>query len=748
MMHLVVVESPAKAKTIEKYLGKDYKVLASKGHVVDLPKSQLGIDIDHDYQPEYVISNPKSLDALKKAFKSADSLILAVDSDREGEAIGWHIARELKLINLKRQKNSKGKPLDRITFTEITKEAIQEALNNKHEINFNLVDAQQARRVLDRLVGYKLSPLLWQKIRYGLSAGRVQSVALRLIVDKEEERNAFVAEEYWAVTAMLGQKSLNSEPKLRIVPKDEAETFLNERNAMSESLLPFKLVKVNNKLPKITNITETKSLVKKLLSEEWIINDIVKQVSARKPKPPFITSTLQQTSANKFGYSAKQTMKLAQDLYEAGHITYMRTDSLNFSSQALNQIRTYIDTKIGKEYLSENVRSYQNKSKLSQEAHEAIRPTDVNLDMKKISMSEKHLKVYQLIWQRSVATQMVDAQVESIRVTVNVQKCLFQVTGQRLVHDGYLKVYPEKFTEVELPILTVGQKLNLHTLISEQKFTEPPARYSEATLIKTLESYGIGRPSTYAPIISTITTRNYIEKEGKYLVPTDTGMVVIRLLKKHFNEIVDLNFTAKIEDSLDQIASGEGKWVKVIDDFYRPFAKNLEEKKTKIKREDYTVLGESDEKCPECGKKMIIKLGRFGKFYSCSDFPTCKGMKSFEEDLTENLDLKSEEFLSKYLPSPLTDDGRDFLLKRGRFGYFWAHPDYPKVKDARPLDLTKEMSKKIYGNPPKAKDGKKMILRKGKFGEFWAHPAYPDKKEVFRINQKEIKEKKAEFELL
>lgn len=741
-MHLVIVESPAKAKTIGKYLGKDYKVIASKGHVVDLPKSQLGINVDKDFAPEYVVTNAKSLKEIKQAFKKADKLVLAVDSDREGEAIGWHIAQQLGVIDKKGNKKKSTKDVERITFTEITKEAIQSALKQKHNININLVDAQQARRVLDRLVGYKLSPLLWTKIRYGLSAGRVQSVALRLIVDREDERDAFNPEEFWNVTAYLNEKKSTSKPRELIVKKDE------EVDLQQIIDIPFKLTKISNKKSEIGNEKLLKSTINGLLERKWIISDIETKNTKRNPRPPFITSTLQQTSANKFGYSAKQTMRLAQNLYEKGYITYMRTDSLSLSSKAVDQIRTFVRKRFGEDFMSEKARVYKSSSKNSQEAHEAIRPSDVKVLAEDINLDGKHQKLYRLIWERAVATQMKEALVETIKVNVEIDNLLFQATGSRLLYPGYLKVYSEKFAEVELPKLEKGQELFLSTLLSEQKFTEPPARFTEATLIKALEKNGIGRPSTYAPIISTISSRNYIEKEDRYLVPTDTGKVVIKLLSKHFQEIVDLDFTAKVEDKLDDVAAGKQDWVETIRDFYVPFAKNLEKKKDELKKEDFTVLGKSKEKCPVCGKNMVIKLSRYGKFYSCVDFPKCQGMKSMDEDELKKIDLNSEDFKSKYQPAPKTEDGRDYEFKKGRFGYFWAHPDYPKVKDAKPLELSKEFFKKVYGITPKAKDGSKMILRRGRFGEFWAHPNYPEIKEVQRINAKELKEKKIELELL
>lgn len=741
-MYLVIVESPAKAKTIGKYLGKDYKVVASKGHVVDLPKSQLGIDVENYFEPEYVVTKEDSLDKIKQEFKKADKLVLAVDSDREGEAIGWHIAQQLGLIHKSGKKKSGTKELERITFTEITEEAIQEALKDKHSINIDLVDAQQARRVLDRLVGYKLSPLLWTKIRYGLSAGRVQSVALRLIVDREDERDKFKPEEFWNMTAYLQETETSNKRELTI-KKDEA-VDLNEIDG-----IPFKLTKIDVKKAEITSEKELSKLLDGLTKKKWIITDIETKTTNRNPRPPFITSTLQQAAANKFGYSAKQTMRLAQNLYEKGYITYMRTDSLNISNKAIKQIRTFIKKTFGGENMSEKERVYKSKSKNSQEAHEAIRPSDVNVraeDLKKLD--SKHQKIYRLIWERVVATQMKSALVETVKVNIEIDALLFQATGSRLLEPGYLAVYKEQFAEVVLPKLEKGQEIYLDTLLCEQKFTEPPARYTEATLIKALEKYGIGRPSTYAPIISTISGRNYIEKEDRYLVPTDTGKVVIKLLKKHFTEIVDTDFTAGIEEKLDDIAKGKEDWVKTIRDFYIPFEKNLEKKKDELKREDFTTLAKTKEKCPECGKNMILKLGRYGKFYSCSDFPKCKGMKSVEENEVEKINTNSKDFKSKYKPAPKTEDGRDYDFKKGRYGYFWAHPDYPKVKDAQPIELTSEIFKKVYGASPKASDGSKMVLRKGRFGEFWAHENYPDNKEVQRIKPKELKEKKKELDLI
>lgn len=742
-MKLVVVESPSKAKTIKKYLGKGYKVLASRGHVVDLPKSKLAIDVEHNFKPEYEVTNNKSFKEIKSAFKDADKLVLAVDRDREGEAIGWHIAKELKMVDNKGRKINKSKDIERIVFTEITKEAILNAINNPHQLNMDLVDAQQARRVLDRLVGYKLSPLLWKKIRFGLSAGRVQSAALKIIIDRELERNKFESEEYWKILAYLAEKSSDEKRQKRIIKSED------EKTEIDSNYLQFELKKLNGENFKSGEQKLTESLIDKFLSADWTISDIVEKDRRRNPNPPFITSTLQRSAANRLGYSSKQTMAIAQKLYEKGYITYMRTDSTALSDQAISAIRNLIKSNYGNDYLPPVAVSSGKKSKLAQEAHEAIRPTDVKQNINNLDLDEKEAKLYQLIWNRAVASQMQSCLLKTVQVSVEPNNSLFQANGQRIEFPGYTKVYPEAISEMILPPLKVGQKLYLGELIGSQHFTSPPARYTEASLIKALESFGIGRPSTYAPTISTLLARKYIEKEQKSLVPTDTGMVVNKLLDQHFHDIVDAEFTASLENKLDDIAQGKRDWIDMLREFYEPFALNLEKKEKEIQREDFTVLEGSDEKCHLCGKKMIVKLGRYGRFLSCSNFPECKGIKNIdgltEEEVAQQ--AKTEDFLSKYKSSPMTDDGREYLLKNGRYGRFWAHPDYPKVKDARPLEYTDKIFMQIYGKAPKTKDNKKMILRRGRFGEFWAHPNYPDKKEVVRINKKEVEAKKQELQV-
>ena len=687
-MKLVVVESPTKIKTIKKYLPKDYEVIASYGHIKDLPKKDLGIDIEKNFEPSYIISAGKRKVAtqLKERFQKAQSLILAVDPDREGEAIGWHVAQLLGVIN----KNGKIKPsskkkLARIVFHEITKEAIEKAVENPREINLDLVNAQQARRILDRLVGYNLSPLLWKKIRYGLSAGRVQSVAVRLIVERERERQKFIPEEFWVLETIVFQK-----PKIRppypitIIEKKEANGDIKESKEVPAGCFKLTLVKEDDKKIKI----EKKEKIEKIYHE--IKNDIlqVRTVSAkdsyRSPKPPFTTSTLQQTSFSLFGYSAKKTMQVAQKLYEKGLITYMRTDSTNLSKKAISEVRKFILSNFGQKYLPSTPRFYKTKSKLAQEAHEAIRITKFDFpDRIKIEPSET--KLYTLIWQRTISCQMNNAVLKSVTLQALVKNYLFESKGAELIFDGYLKVYKEKLFENILPEVKDGSSLFPLEYKGIQNFTAPPTRYTEASLIKALEKNGIGRPSTYAPTISTILNRGYVDHDGRYLFPTDNGTVVNDLLVKHFPEIVDLKFTAKLEDDLDKIAEGSENWKDFLHSFYTPFKKNLKIKDKEIKKEDIVTLEKTHEQCPICRKAMVIKLGKYGKFLSCSNFPDCKGMKPLETKNT--ISTKSKKFTVKYEPPPKSKDGKYMILKQGKFGQFWASADYPKVKETAPLLL-------------------------------------------------------------
>ena len=606
-MKLVIVESPTKSKTINKYLGSDYKVLSSYGHIRDLPERALGIDLKKDFNPKYVISAKKKKVAkeLKDAAKKADLVILATDEDREGEAIAWHILQILP--------KNKTKDYQRIAFHEITKKAIQEALKNHHKIDMDLVNAQQARRILDRLVGYKLSPFLWKKVVKGLSAGRVQSVAVRLVVDREKEIKDFKPEEYWSIEAKLKKQESNT------------EEFIAE------------LIKIDNKkISKldIKNKQEADKILKDLKEAQYQISDIKKREVKKHPRPPFTTSTIQQEAANKLGFSAKQTMMIAQQLYEgvelgskgrSGLITYHRTDSLNLSTEALETAHKFIKSEFGEKYCPASPNLYKNKSKGAQEAHEAIRPTSSSRHPDKIKkyLGPRQYKLYNIIWRRFIACQMNSAILDATSVDIQAKKYTFRTNGSIIKFDGWLKIYPTKLKESILPSLTKEEVLKLIKLISEKHFTQPPARYTEASLIKILEEYGIGRPSTYASIISTIQNRGYVEKnDQKRFTPTEIAFIVIDLLKKNFSQIVDIKFTAYMEEDLDRIARGKQNWLTVLKEFYKPFQENLDKKYKEVEKKNMDVL--TDKKCPLCDKNLVIKLGRFGKFYACPGFPDCK----------------------------------------------------------------------------------------------------------------------------
>jgi len=725
-MKLVVVESPAKVKTISKYLGNKYKVVASMGHVVDLPKNELGVD-EKTYKPKYIVTNKKALKNVKDSFKGIKTLIIASDLDREGEAIGWHIAQELGVIDKRGKIKNSSKKLERIIFSSITEEAINEAINNPRNIDFDLVDAQQTRRILDRLFGYKLSPLIWKKIKYGLSAGRVQSVAVRLIVDREDERDKFDPKEYWSIFADLLTKYKQSEITREIVKKKDDKTIKFKG-------IKFELVKINSKKVEIGNSRNAESIINKLPDKGWIIDDIIKKETKRYPKPPFITSTLQRTAVNLFGFSAKRTMRIAQSLYESGYITYMRTDSFNINKKELSKIRNYIRLNFGENYLSNKEIIY--KAKSAQEAHEAIRPTNISRTSDSIHNSTDAKRIYELIRNRTLACQMSNASIENTKVYIRINKYLFQASGIRTLFEGYLKVYKEVVSENLLPKLEKKQELFLNKVIGEQHFTSPPPRYSEATLIKTLEQFGIGRPSTYAPIISTILARKYVIKEGKYFIPTDTGKIVTRLLKKYFSEIVDTGFTAEIEKDLDEIALGKKEKYKVINIFYKPFIKKIKEGESKISRNEFTVLGKSSFKCPLCKGSMVKKLGKFGIFLSCKKFPKCKGMRSLDgkTDLERSKEVeretKTKEFLSKYLKAPDTSDGLKMVLKLGRYGKFWAHPDYPKTKESKPLMLKEKC--------PKCKEP--LVERMGRWGKtFIGCSGFPKCRYIKKVKAKKAK---------
>lgn len=602
MKSLIIVESPTKSVTISKFLGKDYQVVASFGHVRDLPKLKLGVDVEKDFAPQYVIPTKarKTITELKKATAKADEVILATDEDREGESISWHLQEVLGLKNPKR-----------IVFHEITKEAIQEALQNPRSIDMHLVNAQQARRILDRIVGYKLSPFLWKKVSKGLSAGRVQSVAVRLVVEREREIEKFVLQEYWQIEALLKKA------------QQEFPAYLTKRDGKAIDKLETK------------NKAEADEILKNLEGASYIVEKVDKRETKRNPLPPFTTSTLQQTAANRFGYSAKMTMSLAQKLYEEGHITYHRTDSLNLSAMSLAAAQTFITSSFGPKY--SQGRHFKAK-KGAQEAHEAIRPTyaDRTPDSLKADLGPRRLKLYTLIWQRFLASQMTPAIFDATSIDIKANQYTFKATGQILLFDGFLKVYPMKFSEAAMPELKEQEIVDLVKLNRTQHFTEPPARYNEASLIKALELHGIGRPSTYAPTLSTIQERNYIVKNNqRRFTPTEMGLMVNDILVEHFPQIVDIDFTAKMEKELDEVSEGKDTWQRTCKDFYEPFAKNLEEKYTEVEKKNMDIA--TDKICPKCSKPMIEKMGRFGRFYACTGFPECKHTESLQ---SEKLDLK------------------------------------------------------------------------------------------------------------
>lgn len=651
MKNLVIVESPTKARTLSQFLGADYRIVASMGHIRDLPRGEFGVDVEHNFEPKYVIPREKikSVNSLAKEAAGADHLWLACDPDREGEAIAWNL---LQVISEKGKVESPN--YQRVVFHEITKEAVLAAFANARKIDSDLVEAQQARRVLDRLVGYKLSPLLWKKVKSGLSAGRVQSVALKLVVDREREIEAFKSEEYWIITA-----------ELRPNTKQETANF----KAI--------LIKIDGQKAEIKNRQSADKVVADLEKAQYKITDIKSHDARKYPNPPFTTSTLQQSAAAKLGYAPKRTMKLAQDLYESGLITYMRTDSVNLSPQAIGQIRNYIEESYGKEYLPQAPRKYKAKSRLAQEAHEAIRPTNITVNSLPAGKagsqltvnSNDHKKLYDLIWKRAVVCQMAEAIVAETQVDVEAQKntsYLLRASGQKIKFDGWYKVYSKpQIKEQELPALSAGEDLTLLNLESEQKFTEPPPRYTEATLIKELEKNDIGRPSTYAPTISTLYERAYIERlEAKKIAPTPIGVVTTDFIAKYFPEIVDLKFTAKMEDNLDQIAQGKIQMPPVMRQFWEPFEKKVETvlneaQKVKVEAEV------TDEICGNCAKSMVIRYGRFGKFLACSGFPECKNTKALSE------------------PTGLTCPtcGGNIVMKKTRKGRnFWGCENYPRCK--------------------------------------------------------------------
>ena len=670
-MKLVIVESPTKAKTIGRFLGDEYIIKASFGHVMDLPKSKLGVDIDNGFAPQYEISEDKkkTITELKKIAKDAEQIILATDPDREGEAISAHIQTVLGEGKAK-------KKFSRIVFHEITKDAIESALQHPGEVNTHLVDAQTARRVLDRLVGYKISPVLWQKVRRGLSAGRVQSVALRFIVEREREIEKFTKEQYWTVAVML------------IPEKDGAVEFeLIEINSTKvETSQKFKLYDGEYTVGKTTILSQEQAdaISADLQKQTFTVADVLQKSTKRSPQPPFTTSTLQQEAARRFGYSGKRTMALAQKLYEEGFITYHRTDSVNLAAQAVEAMRGYITKNFGANFIPESPRTYANKQKLAQEAHEAVRPTKPATAPSVVSqdLGGAYGKLYELIWRRAIASQMADAQIESTTVLVDAKGngesvYRFKANGSVLVFEGFLKMNPFGLQDRKLPQFTVSQTLQLESVLPEMHETPAPPRYNDASLIGALEEEGIGRPSTYASIISTIETRNYIERDQGRFIPTPVGVAVTDFLVSNFADIDDIPFTAHMEDELDAIANDGHDWIPMMKDFYSPFEKKLKEvsKAERVQIETETT----GEMCPKDGAPLVVRVGKFGKFISCSNFPGC--------------DYKKPYVLETQYTCP--KDGGKIIAKKTKKGKtFYGCSNYPKCDFAvwKLQDLKKEQS--------------------------------------------------------
>jgi len=728
---LVIVESPTKAKTIQKYLGSGYEVEASLGHIKDLPKKSLGVDLDNEFATEYEVipGKEKVIARLKKMAKGADTIYLAPDPDREGEAIAAHLAEELggQSFDGKKRKKAAGTPIRRVTFNEITKRAVQEAFLHPRTIDRNLVDAQQTRRVLDRLVGYQVSPLLWDKVRRGLSAGRVQTVALRLIVDREREIKAFVKEEYWTIAAHLAASK----------PPQFVANFIG----IGEDKTP------------IPNGEEADKLRAALEKAEWSVRSVDKRERRRNAAPPFTTSKLQQDASRKLRFSVKRTMMIAQRLYEGidlgeegtvGLITYMRTDSTRVSNDAIAEVRDLIGKEYGPQFLPEAPNAFKSK-KDTQDAHEAIRPTSSARHPEAIKgyLQEDEFKVYKLIWQRFLASQMNPAVFDQTTVEIDAKSGAvdyrFRVTGSVLKFEGFLKVYEEsKDTRDEedealkhkLPPLVEGQKLTLKSLDTEQHFTEPPPRFNEASLVKELEERGIGRPSTYSAILSTIQERQYVQKVGGKFLPTEIGLVVTDLLVENFKDIFDFQYTARLEEELDEIEDGKQTWTDALAEFYKKFEKDLhyaEKHMENVKRMEKPT----DQVCERCGSPLVIKWGKHGSFFACSAYDkndpnSCTFTKENPIDLP---DLDSADLQETSQEEYCENCGRPMVLKRGRFGTFMACTGYPDCKTTRRLD----QAKKVPDIPLDEKCpqcGRNLLIRHGRFGEFVSCSGYPECKYV------------------
>ncbi len=705
MSHLVIVESPTKAGTIKSYLGKGYKVIASKGHIRDLPKSTLGVDIENGFAPKYINIRGKGelIGELKKEAKASDVVYLATDLDREGEAISWHLMNVLELPADK---------VKRVTFNEITKTAIKEAIRNPRGINMDLVDSQQARRILDRIVGYKLSPILWKKIKSGLSAGRVQSVATRIIVEREDEIRAFKPVEYWTLDAELetaGKKSFKASfygnAGGRIELSDE-KTAMEVNEAVKNA--PFK------------------------------VSSVKKSKRTKNPAPPFTTSTLQQEANRRLNFHSEKTMRTAQELYEGislgangtqGLITYMRTDSLRIAESAQDAAKTYIEEKYGSEYYPAKPRVYKTR-KDAQDAHEAIRPSDMRFEPDAIRsfLSADQYKLYKLIWDRFVSSQMESAILDTINAEIESAGYIFHASGYTVRFPGFMVLYEEKTDDENdeelkngLPPIKENDALTLLKTDPAQHFTQPPARYTEASLIKVLEEKGIGRPSTYTPTITTIIARGYVERDGKAFVPSKLGEVTTKLMKDNFEEIVDYNFTAKMEDALDDVENGTVEMHKVLDEFYRGFSVSLGKAEADIDRENYRLpTEETDIICEKCGAKMVVKNGRFGKFAACPNYPQCRNTKPLDKDGKLAVREEKEPEEVKYAPDDMKCElcGARMVIKHGRFGNFYACEKYPECKNTKQIAKDTNVKCPLCGSKIVVKHGRKKTV-------FYSCDAYP-----------------------
>lgn len=713
MKRLLIVESPTKARTIKKFLGKDYEVISSFGHIRDLPRKEMGIDMKKHFEPTYVVpaDKKKRVTDLKRAAKDVDEIYLATDEDREGEAIAWHIAEILKI---------KPKDVKRITFHEITKSAIEEALTHAHDMSMPLVEAQQTRRILDRLVGYELSPFLWKKVRRGLSAGRVQSVCVRLVVERERERNAFKQDEYWTIDGVFDKSGTSFEGKLNAID--------------------------GKKLKKLSIGTEAEAtkIVSDLNGEAFTVAAVEKKHASRKPPTPLTTSTLQIEANNKLGFSAKQTMTLAQKLYETGRITYMRTDSMNLAEKFLGEAQSYIKATFGDQYATGS-KVYKTKKKGAQEAHEAIRPTDVSAhpDTLKQALEAGQWKLYNLIWRRTVATQLPPAKLESTAIDLLAKTYTFRATGSMIVFDGFMKVY-KSAKETILPELSKGDAVNATSITPEQHFTQPPARYSDATLVKALEEHGIGRPSTYAPTISTVIDRGYVDRDdNKKLFPTDTAYIVNDLLVEHFPQIVDFEFTATMEKTLDEIAEGTVNRVPTLEAFYGPFHRNLETKTKEITYADVVKERELG-KDPKTGKMIVVKTGRFGPYVQLGEWSEEDRKEKINKpkmaSLLKDMDMETvelEDVLKLFdLPRKVgtLKDGTTITAQMGPYGpYLKAGKTNASILEEQIFSITEQEARELIAETAKKKEemkkpiaelgkdpesGEPILVKNGRFGPY------------------------------